>query len=51
MNNFCLEQGHVWRAFAAHLNLNTLECPMRTEFLKMELITTARIDFGIKKKI
>ena len=26
MNNFCLEQGHVWRALVAHLNLNTLEC-------------------------
>ena len=27
MNNFCLEQGHVWRALVAHLDLNTLECP------------------------
>ena len=27
MNNFFLEHGHVWRALAAHLNLNTLEYP------------------------
>ena len=27
MNIFCLEQGHVWRALAAHLNLSTLGCP------------------------
>ena len=27
MNKFCLEQGHVWRALAAHLNLSTLGCP------------------------
>ena len=51
MNNSCLVQGHLWRALAAHLKLNTLECPMRIEFLKVELITNARIDFGIKKKI